>query len=75
VPEYPVKPIATKGRFFIRRNNSNHLLTASEINDVYLQSIQTSWDSYPYPDAQYTDLDEQKIIKFLQRRNQGGRFN
>ena len=75
IPEYPVKPVSLQGRFYIRKNNSNHLLSASEINDVYLKSIQTSWDSYPYPDAKYDDLDEQKIIAFIERVNQSGRFN
>jgi ATP-dependent DNA helicase RecG len=46
IQEYPVKPISFLGRFFIRKNNSNHQLAANEINEIYLQSIQTSWDSY-----------------------------
>lgn len=75
IPEYPVKPVALKGRFYLRKSNSNHLLSASEINDVYLKSIQTSWDSYPYPNAKYDDLNEQKILLFIERVNQGGRFN
>lgn len=29
VPEYPVKPLSLQGRFFIRKNNSNHILSAS----------------------------------------------
>jgi ATP-dependent DNA helicase RecG len=74
IPEYPVKPVALQGRFYLRKNNSNHLLSASEINDVYLKSIQTSWDSYPYPNAKYDDLNEQKIRLFIDRVNQGGRF-
>jgi ATP-dependent DNA helicase RecG len=31
VPEYPVKPISMQGRYFKRVNNSNHLLSATEI--------------------------------------------
>jgi len=75
IPEYPVKPVSYQGRFYIRKNNSNHLLSAIEINDVYLKSIQTSWDSYPYPDAKYDDLNEEKIHLFIEKINQSGRFN
>lgn len=75
VQEYPVKPVALQGRYFIRKNNSNHLLSTNEINDLYLQSIQTSWDSYPYADASYADLDENKITNFTKKVNAGGRFN
>lgn len=75
VSEYPVKPVSVQGRFYIRKNNANHLLSVSEINDVYLRSVQTSWDSYPYNDSTLDDLDEQKIESFIQRVNQSGRFN
>lgn len=74
VPEYPVKPVSFQGRYYIRRNNSNHLLSVSEINDVYLQSIQTSWDSYPYADVTYRDLNERDIITFIENVNIGNRF-
>ncbi|HAN77813.1 MAG TPA: ATP-dependent DNA helicase, partial [Bacteroidales bacterium] len=60
--------------YYVRKHNSNHLLNVSEINETYLRSIQTSWDSYPYPDSNYTDLDENKIIEFIQKVNAGDRF-
>jgi ATP-dependent DNA helicase RecG len=47
VAEYPVKPVAMKGRFYQRRSNANHSLSAVEIADLSLQSRQVSWDSYP----------------------------
>ena len=75
IPEYPVKPIAFQGRYYVRRNNSNHLLSVNQINDVYLQSIQTSWDSYPYPNSVYEDLDQNKIKIFIEKINRSGRFN
>lgn len=74
VQEFPVKPVSMLGRYYVRRNNSNHLLSANEINELYLQSIQTSWDSYPFADAQYSDLDEIKISSFIEKVNSGGRF-
>ena len=46
VNEYPVKPVNTKGRYFKRVASSNHLLGLSEITDLYLQSLQISWDAH-----------------------------
>jgi len=74
VQEYPVKPVALQDRYYVRKNNSNHLLSANEINELYVQSIQTSWDSYTYADASYSDLDEVKITNFIEKVNSGGRF-
>lgn len=34
VNEYPLKPVAYKDRYFIRRNNSNHKLTIDEIAEM-----------------------------------------
>ncbi len=44
IPEYPVKPVSIKGRYYRRVNNSNHLLNANEISNLNLQSLQVSWD-------------------------------
>lgn len=74
IQEYPVKPVSFQGRYYKRKNNSNHLLSVSEINDIYLQSIQTSWDSYPYAGANLLSLDTDKISHFIDKVNQSGRF-
>ena len=46
----------------------------SEISELHLQSLQLSWDSYPYQDAQFEDLNEEKISRFIKKVNNGGRF-
>ena len=46
VQEYPVKPVACKGRYFRRHGASNHRLTADEIVDLKLQSMNASFDSF-----------------------------
>jgi ATP-dependent DNA helicase RecG len=74
VAEYPVKPVAMKGRYYQRRANSNHLLSAIEIADLSLQSRQLSWDSYPYPGASFDDLNIDKINRFISRVNDVDRF-
>ncbi len=74
VKEFPVKPVAFKGRYFRRIKNSNHQLNPTEISDLHLQSLQLSWDSYPYLPAQFEDLNEEKISLFIKKVNDGGRF-
>ncbi|GHV66208.1 hypothetical protein FACS1894199_09150 [Bacteroidia bacterium] len=75
VQEYPVKPVACRGRYYKRVENSNHLLSVQEISDVYLQSMQYSWDSYPAKRHSYSDLDEKKIQRFIDKVNSVGRFS
>ena len=74
VKEFPVKPVAFKGRYFRRIKNSNHQLNPTEISDLHLQSLQLSWDSYSYQDVQFDDLNEEKISLFIKKVNDGGRF-
>jgi len=49
--EFPVKPVACRGRYFKRIKNSNHQLSPIEISDMNLQTLQVSWDSYPAQNA------------------------
>ncbi len=72
--EFPVKPVACKGRYFKRVKNSNHLLSPTEIADLNLSSLQLSWDSYPAHGFAIQDLDLTKIEKFIAKVNAVGRF-
>ena len=73
--EYPVKPISIQGRYYRRISNSNHLMTASEVSDCFLQSMQYSWDSYTHQNATFDDLDSNRIEKFINRINEKGRIH
>lgn len=72
INEYPVKPVNTKGKYFKRVATSNHQLTLSEITDLYMQSLQLSWDSYEAPRESLDALSVTKIEKFIDQVNQGG---
>jgi predicted HTH transcriptional regulator len=52
VQEYPIKPVATRGRYYKRIANSNHLLSLDEISNEHLKTINYSWDYYA--DINYT---------------------
>jgi ATP-dependent DNA helicase RecG len=74
VPEFPVKPVAYKGRYYKRIGNSNHLMSALEIAQINIQTLQTSWDAFPARNLKIKDLDIQKVNKFLERINVKGRY-
>lgn len=42
VQEFPVKPVAFRGKYFKRVENSNHQLTPAEISNLHLQSLSFS---------------------------------
>ena len=74
VGEFPVKPISFKGRYYKRVSNSNHLLSATEIANIHLRSLQLSWDAYECSEKTLSDLDKTKIERFIDRVNESGRF-
>ena len=75
VAEFPIKPIAYQGRYYIRKNNSNHQLNATQIADMHLISLQYSWDSYSFPNIELSALSVDKIDKFINNINNTGRFS
>ncbi|GJQ48175.1 MAG: ATP-dependent DNA helicase [Candidatus Kuenenia stuttgartiensis] len=74
VNEYPVKPVNTKGKYFKRIATSNHQLSLSEITDLYMQSLQLSWDAYTATKESLDTLSIPKIDKFISQVNDSGRF-
>lgn len=46
IGEFPVKPVNTRGRYFKRVASSNQQLGSAEIANLYMQSLQLSWDAY-----------------------------
>ena len=65
VQEYPVKPVATRGKYFKRVANSNHLMGADEIANEHLKTINTSWDFYPDPNHNINDISIEKVKKVI----------
>ncbi|HBA59659.1 MAG TPA: hypothetical protein DCZ92_02315 [Elusimicrobia bacterium] len=66
IKDVPVKPVATKGKCFIRRGSSNHLMGIQEIADMYLKTYNLSWDSLIDDDKSPKDLSSKKIEHFRQ---------
>ena len=74
VDEFPIKPVSFKGKYLKRIGNSNHQLSPTEISNMYLQSLQLSWDAYDSKDIIYKDLDVSKIDNYFTRVNESERF-
>ena len=71
--EYPIKPVSVRGRYYKRSGNSNHLLSASEVANMHLQTVNSSWDYYPHQSKSLKDislLKVQKVMSTILQRNQ-----
>ncbi len=69
VDEYPIKPVSYKGRYYKRRTNSNHQMSATEISDAHMKTVNSSWDYFIDPYHGLDDIDEQNIKKFMKMSN------
>lgn len=74
ISEYPIKPISYSGRYYQRKNNSNHQMSAAEVANAYWLTMQYSWDAFPYPKADFIDLDMEAIDAFIKKVDAIGRF-
>jgi len=65
-PEYPIKPVATRGKYYKRAGNSNHLLSIDEIANEHLKTINSSWDMYPDTLNSLNDISVEKVNKSME---------
>lgn len=72
IQEYPIKPVATKGKYFKRVANSNHVMNISEVVNLHLQSFNTSWDFHINSQFRVDDISLDKVQKAIEVRNQTG---
>jgi len=74
VVEFPIKPLSFQGRYFVRRNNSNHCPSVDEILDLRMISKNQSFDSF-LTDSTLLTLDKDAISLFFDKISKKGRFN
>ena len=70
--EYPIKPVSTRGKYFLRISNSNHLLTISELVNMHLRTFNTSWDFHTNPHLKIDDISLEKVQIAIDERNRLG---
>lgn len=66
-PEYPIKPVSFKGKYYKRVTNSNHLLSIDELANEHLKTINSSWDYYPDPNHNIDDISIEKAGRFFEK--------
>ena len=67
VVENPPKPVAYKGRCFVRKGSVNHQMTPSEIAEFHLKSTGGSMDAVFVPGATKDDLSMDAVRKYMRR--------
>ena len=67
IQEFPIKPVALKGKYYKRVSNSNHALTTQEVVNMHLQSFNTSWDYHTNTQFSIKDLSLEKVQHTIDR--------
>jgi ATP-dependent DNA helicase RecG len=70
---YPLKPVATQGRYLKRVGNSNHLLSVNEVSDMHLRCINSSWDAFPDPLHTINDISIEKVQNVIAKLRKKGK--
>jgi len=66
IPEYPIKPVSTRGKYFKRVANSNHLMSIDEIANDHRKTMNASWDFYPDYNHSLEDVSNEKVDRFIE---------
>ncbi len=72
IQEYPIKPVAFRGKYFKRVVNSNHLMSISEVVNLHLQSFNTSWDFHTNNQFKINNISLDKVQISIDIVNQTG---
>ena len=72
IQEFPIKPVALKGKYYKRVANSNHSLSTSEVVNMHLQSFNTSWDYNTNNQFSIKDISFEKVQYTIDRLNRTG---
>jgi len=67
VIENPLKPVAYKGRCYIRKGSVNHQMSPTEIAECHLKSTGGSMDAVFVPGATKDDLSMDAVRKYMRR--------
>ena len=73
VQENPVKPVAVKGRCYVRKGSVNHQMTPSEIAECHLKSTGGSMDAVFVDGATRDDLDMERVREYMKCATAAGR--
>jgi ATP-dependent DNA helicase RecG len=66
--EYPLKPVSCRGKYYKRVGNTNHQLSLSEVMDIHLSILNTSWDAYPDANHSLENIATEKVQNAIGQR-------
>lgn len=73
IPEYPLKPVAVRGRCFKRSGSTTRQMTPAEIAEVHLQCTGQSPDALLVDGKTVADLDLELVRLYMTRAKNSGR--
>jgi ATP-dependent DNA helicase RecG len=73
VPEFPLKPVSTRGRCYRRSGSITRRMTPSEIAELHLHSTGQSMDAMIVPRRTRDDLDFDAVRTYMRRATEQGR--
>ena len=73
VNEFPIKPVAHKGRYYARKLNSNHKLSVDEISELRFTSLNYSFDSFEV-ETHFNHLNNKALQYFIDKVKSSGRY-
>ena len=73
VQNWPVKPVAIRGRHYKRVGNSNRAMNAQEVTLLHLETTGRSWDYLEKDDSTIEDIDKEQINRYITKSQRTGR--
>jgi ATP-dependent DNA helicase RecG len=67
-------PISLRGRYYYRSGSTKMELTGNALNDFLLKKSGKTWDDIVETRAQWSDIDESSITKYLNTATKSGRL-
>jgi len=73
IKEFPMKPVAIRGRCYRRVGPSNRQMTPTEITELHLHSLGLTWDMVPSPGRTIDEIDMERVDEYLDKARRVGR--
>ncbi|NOQ54700.1 MAG: transcriptional regulator [Thermoplasmata archaeon] len=73
VKEFPLKPVAIRGRCYRRVGPINRQMTPAEISELHLHSVGMTWDMVPSPGRTIDEIDMRRVDEYLDKARRVGR--
>jgi ATP-dependent DNA helicase RecG len=70
---WPIKPVAIRGRHYKRVGSSNRAMNAQEVTLLHLETTGGSWDHLEKDDSTVEDIDIDQINRYISKSQRTGR--